>query len=239
MWVVALSIVFVGLGLAVGWFGLRPLTVVVPLVRNEVQDPSAVSESDGFVVCRGTATENGESFAAPFTGRDCLGFEFEVTERQLAWIGLPWSNNHLDDGVATTPFALDGAYGTVAVDPSSRRFSLDTESAVISVDSHETPADRIQRFLDVREIQPVARWLAAIPLFGTRRFIERRVDPGEEYVIAGRVEHRQGTMAFTGDLVITDQSPRQLAVTRLWSSMFPLLIAAVFVGSGLWAVVAL
>jgi hypothetical protein len=239
MWVAVLGTVFVGLGLAVGWFGLRPLAVVPRLVVTEIQDPSTVSDSDGFVVCRGTATASEETFVAPFTGRDCLGFEFEVTERQLAWVGLPWSDAHLDDGVATTAFELDGAYGTVAVDPSSRRFSLDTASTVISVGSRETPSDRIQRFLDVRDIQPVARWLAAIPFFGTRHFIERRVDPGEEYVIAGRAEHRQGTTTLAGDLVIADRSPRRLAVWRLWSATLPLLLAVVFGGFGLWVLFAL
>ena len=237
MWLAALGVVLVSLGVAIGWFALRPLVVVPRLVRNGVQEPSTVSES-AFVVCRGTAIEGDEgAIAAPFSGHECLGFEFEVTERQPSFVGLPWFDSYLDDGVATTTFELHGEYGSLAVDPSSRRFSLDTESTVITVGPRETPPDRIQRFLDIREIPSVARWLAAIPFFGRRRFVERRVDPGEEYIIAGQAERRAGTVCLVGDLVITDRSPWGLAATRLWAAGFPLLIASLAVCGGLWAVV--
>jgi len=232
MWVAALGAVFVGLGLAIGWYGLRPLAVVPRLVRSGVQKPSTVSEG-GFVVCRGTATEGDEgAIAAPFTGRECLGFEFAVTERQPSFVGLPWSHEHLDDGVGTTTFELDGECGSLAVDPSPRRFSLDTESTVITVGAKETSPDRIQRFLDVREFPSVSRWLAMVPFFGNRRFVERRVDPGEEYLVAGTVDHRAGRTTFTGDLVIADRSPWGVARCRLRTAAFPLIIAAVFVGVG-------
>jgi len=239
MWIAVVAVTVIALGLAIGWFGLRQIAVVPRLVRSEIQDPSTVSDSDGFVVCRGTAAAGEETFAAPFTGRNCLGFEFEVTERQLSWIGHPWSNEHLDDGVATTAFKLDGAYGTVAVDPSSRRFSLDTASTVTSVGKNETPSDRIQRFLDVRGIKPVARWLAVLPFFGTRQFTERRVDPGREYLIAGRAERHKGVVTLTGDLVITDHSPLKLAGTRLWGATPALIVATVCVSGGLWFLLAM
>ncbi|MFD1641910.1 hypothetical protein [Halohasta litorea] len=238
MWLAALGVVFVGLGVAMGWYGLRPLAVVPRLLRRGVQEPSTVSERS-FVVCRGTATPGEEGpIAAPFTGRECLGFEFEVTERQPSVVGLPWFDSYLDDGVATTAFELDGSHGSLAVDPSPRRFSLDTEPTVTTVGPSETPSDRIQQFLEVRELPAVARWLAAIPFFGRRRFVERRIDPGEEYLIAGTVDHRAGRPTFTDDHVITDRSPWEFALGRLRTAVLPVVVAVVFVAMGSWALLA-
>lgn len=70
------------------------------------------------------------------------------------------------------------------------------------------------------------------PGLGGRRYVERRIDPGEEYVIAGPTERQQDDIVLTGDLVITDRSPSQFAVTRLLTAAFPVLIALVFMSAG-------
>lgn len=258
---------FVGLGLSMAWYGARPLVVLPRLLRTEVRRPDAVAGSasaggagirDGeFVAVRGTARASAGTLAAPFTGIDCLGFEFEVTERQPFGIGVPWFHAHLDDGVATAPFSLGGrgsdgpndtsvpedAAGDLAVRPSSRRFTLDTASAVVRVGAGETPPDRVRRFVDAREgLDPVAGWIATTPFLGARRYVERRIDPGEEYLVAGRVERdghqRDGTTGLTlaGDLLITDRSRRGVALSRLRRAAFPLLVAGVFVTAGLWGI---
>jgi len=239
MWLAVVGAVFVTLGVAIGWYGLRPLVVVPRLLGSEIQAPSAVASGDGFVVCRGIATA-GEAgtVAAPFSGTDCLGFEFEITERQPSVIALPWADAHLDDGVATREFSLGGDHGSVAVDPASRRFSLDTASTTVTVGADETPADRLRRVTEARDIQPVSRWLAALPFFGRRRFVERRIDPGETYLVAGHTDHRGGVTTLTGDLVITDRSPRGVALGRLQAAVFPLVVAVGFVAVGSWALLA-
>ena len=224
---------FVALGVAMGWYGLRPLAVVPSVLRATVQDPSEVTKSDSVVVCRGVANESSETLSAPFTGTRCVGFEFEVTERQPFGIGVPWFQASLDDGVATRPFTLDGPAGSLDVVPSAKRFALDTESAVLTVGASETPPERIQRFVDVRdELDPVAGWVQAVPGLGTRRYVERRIDPGETYLIAGPTKRKQGEVILTGDLVITDRSPRRFALTRLRKAAFPTVIAVVFVVAG-------
>ena len=236
MWLAALGVVFIGLGLAIGWYGLRPLVVVPRVLRTAVQEPSTVTAGEEFVVCRGTATAGDEgTVAAPFSGADCLGFEFAITERQPSFIGLPWADAHLDDGVATRRFRLGGDHGSVAVDPDSRRFSLDTESTTVSVGAKETPPDRIRRFTEARDIDPVSRLLAALPFFGTRQFTERRVDPDEVHLVAGRTDHRDGSTTFVGDLVITNRSPQGFALGRLRAAALPLVVAVVFVGVGVAA----
>ncbi|MFC6614284.1 hypothetical protein ACFQAS_04850 [Halopenitus salinus] len=238
MLLTVLGVVFVALGVAIGWYGLRRLAVVPRVLRSDVVDPDAVTDEDSFVVCRGIATESTEGLSAPFTGSPCLGVEFEVTEKQPFGITLPWVQAHLDDGVATRPFTLDGPNGSVNVRPSPKRFGLDTESTVITVGADETPPDRIRQFVDVREeLEPVADWIRILPGFGTRRYVERRIDPGEEYLVAGPTERRQGEVALNGNLVVTDRSPRRFATERLRDAVFPLSVGLIFIGVGLFGIV--
>ncbi|MFC5279908.1 hypothetical protein ACFPM1_14225 [Halorubrum rubrum] len=243
MYLTLFGALLVGLGLAMAWYGLRPLAVLPRLLRAEVRHPDAAREAaDGeFVAVRGTARAAGETLSAPFTGTDCLGFEFEVTERQPFAVGLPWLDARLDDGVATRSFVLEGPGGDLAVRPSSRRFALDTASTVVRVGATETPPDRIRRFVDTREgLDPVAGWVAAIPLFGARRYIERRIDPDGTYLVAGRVDRGEGRdgLALAGDLVITDRSIRGFVLSRLRRAAFPLLVGILFVAIGLWGIAA-
>ncbi|WP_249269067.1 hypothetical protein [Halorubrum sp. Hd13] len=135
--------------------------------------------------------------------------------------------------MTTRPFTLDGPSGSLDVVPSAKRFSLDTESTVITVGASETPPERIQRFVDVRDdLEPVARWARIIPGLGTRRYVERRTVPDEEYLIAGHTERQQNEAVLTGDLVITDRSPRRFAFSRLWRAVFPTVVALAFVAVG-------
>ncbi|MWV65519.1 hypothetical protein GRS48_11920 [Halorubrum sp. JWXQ-INN 858] len=229
---------FVALGVAIGWYGLRPLAVVPSVLRANIRDPSEVTDTGAFVVCGGVGTVSSETVTAPFTGTRCLGFEFEVTERQPLGIGVPWFQAHLDDGVATRPFTLDGPTGTLHVVPAAKRFALDTESTVVTVGATEAPPERIQRFVDVRDgLGPVAGWVKAVPGLGLRRYVERRIDPGEEYLVAGRTERRQNETVLAGDLVITDRSPRRFAIARLRMAAFPTLIAAISIVAGVGGIV--
>jgi hypothetical protein len=227
------GLVLFSLGLAIGWYGLRPLTVLPRLLWTETVAPSEVSSADSFVVCRGRASDDGKTVTSPFRGTRCLGFEFEVTERQPFAIGIPWFQAHVDDGVAPIPFSLEDQAGSIGVDPSPRRFSLDTESTVVTVGGSETPPSRIQRFLDSRDgVSAPASWLTLIPGLGYRRYAERRIDPDEQYVVAGRPEQQGGTTLLTGNLVIADHSSNRIVLNRLLASVFPVLIAIVFVASG-------
>jgi hypothetical protein len=225
--------VLLALGVAIGWYGLRPLAVLPRVLRADVAEPSDVTSDGSFVVTRGVASESTETIAAPFTGTQCLGFEFEVTERQPSWSGIPWVRAHLDDGVATRPFVLEGPGGRLDVVPSPKRFGLDTDTTVIALAASETPPDRIRRFVDVRDgLEPVSGWIAAIPGFGARRYVERRIDPGEAYLVAGRTERTRGEVALAGDLVITDRSPKRFAIARLRDAVFPTVVALAFVAVG-------
>jgi len=235
MLLTGIGVVFLLMGLAIAWYGLRPLVILPRLIGATVAAPVDIETPGEFVVCRGTATETTQALTAPFTGRPSLGFEVEVTERQPFGIGLPWSHVTLDDGVGTAQFSLTDTGTAIDVDPASRRFSLDTESTTITVGGAESPPERIARFCDRREIPSPPRWLAAIPWMGHRRYIERSITPGESYVVAGRVTESDDGLVLAGDLCISDRSRRRLIRHRLWQAAFPLVVAVVFIGVGIVA----
>lgn len=233
-----LGSVFLLAGVAFGWYGLRPLTVLPRLVTAEVVGPASVSADDEFAVCRGRARSVGETLTAPFTGEQCLGLEYEIAERRLTPSEIPLTWTRLDDGVATVPFELHGDGGRVRVEPESRRFRLDTDDETVTVPAGDEPPERVRSFLDARgELSPTAGGLLARLGVGTRRYTERRIDPDEPHVVAGRPEYRDGRVVLADPRVIADGSPRTAVRRRLRASAFPLVaaVAACAVGAGLLA----
>ena len=234
MFTTVAGLAVIALGLAIGWYGSRPLFVVPRLLATEVREPGTLRATGEFVACRGHAVAVGETIEAPFTGADCLGLDYEVTERQPFGIAWPWADAYLDGGVATTAFDLESDRGTIRVDPSSRRFTLDVPGEVVTVDADGGPPDRVRRFLEARNVPDTPEWLRSIPGLGRRRFVERRIDPGGEYVVLGRIERREGTVALGGDLVIGEGSPSKIAKARIRSAAFPLLVSLSFLIGGGW-----
>lgn len=226
-------------GVGFGWYGLRPLAVLPRLLRTEVVDPADLDPDASFVACRGRAESVDETLDAPFTGRSCLGVEYEVHERTLTFSEIPLTWTRLDDGVATVPFELRGDADRVRVEPESRRFSLDTERETITIPAGEQPTDRIASFLAVRdELSPASGGVLSALGVGSRRYAERRVDPDEAHVVAGRPEREDGETVLAGPLVIADRSLRAVTRHRLRAAAFPLVTAAgcLVLGVGLVAI---
>ncbi|MDR5671666.1 hypothetical protein RH858_00655 [Halalkaliarchaeum sp. AArc-GB] len=238
MFATVTGLVVIALGLAMAWYGSRSLVVVPKLFAAEIREPGKLRATGEFVACRGRAVAVGETIEAPFTGADCLGLEYEVTERHPFGIAWPWTDAYLDDGVATTAFDLESDRGTIRVDPSPRRFSLDLPGEVVTADADGGVPDRVRRFLEARNVPDAPEWLQSIPGLGRRRFVERRIDPGTEYVVFGRIERRDGTVALEGDLVIGEESPSKIAKARIRSAAFPLLVSLSFLIGGGWLLLA-
>jgi len=67
------------------------------------------------------------------------------------------------------------------------------------------------------------------PGLGTRRYVERRIAPGEEYLIAGHTERQQNEILLEGD-PSSPIAPRETvrAFARLWRAVFPTVVALAF-----------
>ncbi len=226
-------------GVAFGWYGLRPLTVVPRLLRTEPVGPAAVSSDDEFVVCRGRAQSVGESLSAPFSGEACLGLEYEISERQLTADEIPFAWTRLDDGVATVPFELRDDGGRIRVESESKHFRLDTASETVTVPAGDDPPERVRSFVAARgDFPPTTGGFLSSLGIGTRRYTERRVDPDQSHVVAGRPEYRDGRVLLADPAVIADRSPKAVVRRRLRAAAFPLVAAVAFLlaGAGLLAV---
>jgi len=151
---------FVALGLAIGWYGIRPLAVVPK--SSVPPSETQVTNTGSFVVCCGIADEISRG---PYDSVHGITVpRFRVRDYRTATVRDqdPWFQAYLDGGVATRPFTLNGPPGTLDVVPSAKRFALDTESTVITVGGSETPlsASTVRRRAD--ELEPVARWVRII-----------------------------------------------------------------------------
>jgi len=182
-----------------------------------------VTNTGSFVVvCCGIANESAEALTTPFTGSRCLGFEFEITERQPFGIRIPWFQAYLDGGVATRPFTLNGPAGTLDVVPSAKRFALDTESTVI------TPSVAVKRRPSASNGSSTCE-TNSNPLrdgYGLSRDSGRGATSNVGSLPARSIlsrDTRNGSRTDPpgGDLVITDRSPRRFAFARLWRAVFP------------------
>jgi len=192
-----------------------------------------VTNTGSFVVCCGIANESAEALTTPFTGSRCLGFEFEITERQPFGIGIPWFQAYLDGGVATRPFTLNGPAGTLDVVPSAKRFALDTESTVITVGGSETPPERIQRFVDVRdELETRCEMGTDYP--GTRDAALRRTSDRSRRGVSYRGTHGTAAERDPPGVIRHHRSlPETVRVrARLWRAVFPTVVALAFVAVG-------
>jgi len=110
--------------------------------------------------------------------------------------------------------------------------ALDTESTVITVGGSETPPERIQRFVDVRdELEPVARWYGLS--WDSGRGATSNVGSLPARSILSR-DTRNGSRTRSSWRVISSSpiAPRRFAFARLWRAVFPTVVALAFVAVG-------
>jgi len=190
-----------------------------------------VTNTGSFVVCCGIANESAEALTTPFTGSRCLGFEFEITERQPFGIRIPWFQAYLDGGVATRPFTLNGPAGTLDVVPPNGSRSIRNRLSSPSVAVKRRPSASNGSSTCETNSNPLRDGYG---LSRTRDAALRRTSDRSRRGVSYRGTH--GTAAerilLEGDLVITDRSPRRFAFARLWRAVFPTVVALAFVAVG-------
>lgn len=170
------------------WRAAKELWNGLVLWRN---DPVAVMDAvnaDGAIELEGTAASGGRTLRAPFTGTACVACEYEVQEYQNSGNGGNWMTLAEDRDVV--PFLFEDDTGSVAVDPEGAEFSLDTDAEIES-GKDETPPEAVQRFLEgigVEREEGGTRSLGPISIKrgDRRRYVERRLDPGDLVHVYGQ-----------------------------------------------------
>jgi len=169
-------------GAAASYQGWRTLAPARDILRN---DPVAVRDllyEEGPVEVSGTArvdADAGTAFA-PFSGTECLAYEYEAQEYRGGGQHAHWQT--VDEGLRAVPFLIEDDSGTVSVDPRGAEIHLDEET--MTIDPGERPPDQIERYIQQTEdleLQNDTIDLVVTELnTGNRqRFVERRLDVGE------------------------------------------------------------
>lgn len=187
------SLVLVGLvGLvvvvlvAVLAYGLAELRLAW-LILGDDPDAALDAPNGGPVELAGVAEPDARTLRSPFTGTECLAYEYEVQQERHTNHGRTWER--VASGRQAVPFRLRDDTGSVLIEPPGADFRLGRD-ARIAVAGGEHPPERIVRFIAADDrVDDQNRSIDLGPLElrtgKDRRYVERRLDVGEEVHVLG------------------------------------------------------
>ncbi|WP_135821017.1 E3 ubiquitin ligase [Halostella litorea] len=184
----AVALVGVALLADAGRHGLRAYRVR----SNEPIPVGAAADESGVVEVEGVAERHERSLVAPFSGEECLVCEYEVLELQSSGKTSSW--NTIKAGGGSVPFAVSDGTGRLLVEPAGAKLALDEH--VTRVGGGDRPPERIARWIeDTPDVDSEEKtWdLRVIELKAgnDRKYVERRVDPGDAVHVYGGSEYRR------------------------------------------------
>jgi len=152
---------------------------------------SAANES-GVVEVEGVAERHERSLVAPFSGEECLVCEYEVRELQSSGKSSSW--NTIKEGGGSVPFAVSDGTGRLLVEPAGAKLALDEHAT--RVDGGDRPPERIARWIeDTPDVDSEEKtWdlrVVELKAGNDRKYVERRVDPGDAVHAYGGGEYRR------------------------------------------------
>lgn len=184
------------------FYGFRELQLANHVLRSR---PNSVLETTrgGPVELRGVAKPvDGVVLRSPFTDTPCLAYEYEVEEEYSTKNGTSWRT--IDSGDRYLPFRLEDDSGSVLVEPPRASYRLALAER-IKVDGGKTPPAQIQRFIDATDDVDCENSSLDLGVFelrtgSNRRFLERRLDVGEEVHVLGTARHDTTVSRSAGEV---------------------------------------
>lgn len=245
--------VFAVVGLFVLGKGLDEFRLVSHVLRNDPVPVRDLPGRSGPVEIEGTVAvaDGHDPVRSPFTDTECLAYEYEAEEYQSRGDDSSWRT--LDEGGEQVPFRVEDDTGAVRVDPAGADFRL--EEHAIRVDAGEEPPERIARYVAATDdVDPqegsVDLVVTELNYGNDQRFVERRLDPGEEVYVYGTARRAPGggwgsrlVDATVGDgdavpaFVVSDTSERGTAWRIGKRAVSMVAFGLVFAGFGAAAVV--
>jgi hypothetical protein len=236
-----------GGGLLALGFALREAGAIRQVVGGDSTDIFSLSTgTSGPISVSGTAGQYEETLLSPFTGTDCLALEYEVEERRTTQHGTSWVE--IDSGRAAVPFLLEDETGSVLVEPTRVRLGLD-ESKTIDVDGGDPPPDRIREFIEQNaDVDSEERtWdlkIIELNVGDDRRYIERRLDPGESVTVFGEARNEPGVSTRAGQvnavlvagshpLILSETTPYRTVLRVFWPVLVAACLGIVLLGAGI------
>ena len=250
--VALMGLVFVAVGGYFVYRGGRELRTVYHIFRN---DPRPIRDVDGYtgpveVEGRAMVDDGAGTVTAPFTGRECLAYTFEVEELRSSGKHSNWHT--LDEGTDGVSFLVEDDTGGVSVEPAGADLRLSRDR--ITVSPGEQPPEPIRSYItatDDVEAQDTTLDLVLTELsIGNRqRFTERRLDVGKSVYVYGQASRgetpewgSQRVDAVIGDgpdapvFVISDTCDRGTALRYAFGGTSQCLVGAAFLAIGVFLV---
>lgn len=171
-------------------YGLGELRLAYHVLRSEPE--STLDATDGGPIeLRGTARSAGRTVRSPFTDARCLVCEYEVREEHNTQNGKSWRT--IDSGTEYAPFLLEDGSGSVLIEPPGADVRLEASDR-IDVKGGTEPPERIRRYIDETEDVDDQNTAVDLRVFELttgrdRRFVERRLEAGEEAHVLGTARY--------------------------------------------------
>jgi hypothetical protein len=188
---VAMSLGAIVVGFAACYQGWRRLEPARHIYQN---DPVAVRDllyREGPVEISGVARVDGDTGTAfaPFSGTDCLAYEFEAQEYRGGGQHAHWET--VDEGLRAVPFLVEDDTGAVSVDPRGAELHLEEEK--LTIDPGERPPEQIERYIghtEDLELQndTIDLLVTELNTGNKQRFVERRLDIDGSVHVYGDVD---------------------------------------------------
>lgn len=213
---------------------------------SEAIDVASAVNASGAVEVEGTVETHDRWLVAPFSGTECVVCEYEVQELRSSGKSSHWETIH--SGVGHRPFVLADDTGKLLVDPDGASLALDEH--VTRVDGGERPPERVRRWIEeTPDVDSEEKFwdlrVIEIAVGDDRKYVERRLDPGERVHVYGSVEYEPwSNAAGTVNGVVRDgraplfritdgdesEAVRRLATPALWRVAGGAVAAAVLWG---------
>lgn len=246
--------VLAGAGSVLVTLGARELWFALRIYRGEPQAIADVANDPGPVEVVGTARPDEGTVEAPFSGAESLVCEWELQQSEPSGDpetgGRNWKT--MATGLRGGPFRVEDDTASCRVEPagSVRHF----EEQTVTVPAGTRPPDRIRAFIDARpdvESQEETATVGpmTIALGDEQRFVERRLDPGEDCYIYGDAHYDPSAGSRAGEVnvridgersrrfLIADSRERGVALEQVSIGLLPALLGIALLGAAVALVV--
>lgn len=199
-WPAFVGAVVAAFAAALAWYGFRECRLAYLVLRSNPNDVLEATDG-GPIELEGVARPVGDVVRSPFTDTPALVYEYEVEERHETQHGSSWQT--IDSGERFVPFLLEDDTGAVLIEPPGASFRLEAET--IEVKGGTAPPEQIQRFIDETEAvddQNTSVDLRVLELRtgDDRRFVERRLEPGEGVYVIGTARYDTSVSRLSGQV---------------------------------------
>jgi len=242
--VVALA--FLGVGGYLAYSGGRELWAIYHVLRNDPVPVRELQGREGPVEIEGTAASDDDAgtVTAPFTGAECLAYEYEVEELRSSGKNSSWRT--LEEGSGGATFVVEDDTGRVRVDPEGADIRLEDHTTKVSP-GEELPEELAAYVESTDEVEKqdgtVDLLVTELHVGNEQRFTERRLDPGEGVYVYGEARRAPSTewgsalvdvVVEDGEaapvFVVSDTDERGTAWRFAKNGVVRLVLAVLFVG---------